>query len=488
MAKVFISHSWKDNDISRKIARYLKQDGAEIWIDYARIKPGEGLPDRIGEALEWCDTLVLVWSKSAADSYYVGLEWQSALDLQKSIIPCIIDETKRPAILRGFLYIDFNNFDRGYQQLFQAMELKHAKPTEQQPKPVEKVEEKREVEKQKKQEIKFAEETVRRERVREKEKQKELKIKPPDQPVRSDKVREKQKILKIVSIFIAILIIGTGGIYLLQKFLLKSTYKEEKVTDQKFTEDSTKTKTVKGMTLVFISGGTFDMGDTFGDGDADEKPVRKVTVKDFYMSNTEVTNTQYAEFLNAYGKDTDDLENKMIYEYKWGVRKSDNRWQPQPGYENHPVVYVTWYGATQFAKWAGCRLPNEAEWEYAACSGERKEKWAGTSSESSLGDFAWYNKNSNSQTHPVAGKKSNSLGLYDLAGNVWEWCRDWYAEKYDPNDLNNPKGPSSGQYRVLRGGSWISVERNCRSTNRYRNYPVYWGYSRGFRVVQDSPH
>ena len=90
----------KDNEISRKLAEYLKRDGAEMWIDYARISGGESLPDRISEALEWCDTLVLLWSDSAAKSYYVGLEWKSALDLKKKIIPCIIDNTVRPAILR----------------------------------------------------------------------------------------------------------------------------------------------------------------------------------------------------------------------------------------------------------------------------------------------------------------------------------------------------------------------------------------------------
>ncbi|MDZ7331147.1 MAG: toll/interleukin-1 receptor domain-containing protein [candidate division KSB1 bacterium] len=124
MPRVFISHSWHDNDIARKIAEYIKRDGAEIWIDYARISGGESLPDRISEALEWCDVLVLVWSQSAANSYYVKLEWQSALDLKKRIIPCILDDTKRPAILRGFLYIDFQNFDHGYNELCRALKLK----------------------------------------------------------------------------------------------------------------------------------------------------------------------------------------------------------------------------------------------------------------------------------------------------------------------------------------------------------------------------
>jgi formylglycine-generating enzyme required for sulfatase activity len=432
MAKVFISHSWHDNDIAKRIAENLKRDGADIWIDYATIKSG-AIPVRISQALEWCDTMVLIWSKAAVDSYYVGLEWQSALDLQKPIIPCTIDQTKRPAILRGFLFIDFRDFNSAYEQLFQALEIKQKKQKELPPESVEKVEEKREPAKLKKSEKKSIDESVRRK----KEIQKELKIKPPAQPVGVHRVLEKQNILKIVTIFIVISIIGTGGLFLLQKL----------------TDASLQTKTVKGMTLVLIPGGTFDMGDTFDDGGDDEKPPHSVTVSDFYMSNTEVTNAQYATFLNDSGKAKDNQENVMIYKHKWGLHKEGNLWQPHPGYENHPVVYVTWYGAEQFAKWASCRLPTEAEWEYAACSGGKKEKWAGTSSELNLGDFGWYYKNSDNHSHPVASKKSNSLGLYDLSGNVWEWCRDWYNDKYDLNDINDPKKPSSGTDRVSRGGS-----------------------------------
>lgn len=117
MPKVFISHSWEDNEIARNLAQQLKQDGAEIWIDYARISGGDSLSDRISEALEWCDILILIWSKAASESYYVKLEWQSALDLQKKIIPCIVDDTNRPIILRSLVYIDFSVFENGYNKI-----------------------------------------------------------------------------------------------------------------------------------------------------------------------------------------------------------------------------------------------------------------------------------------------------------------------------------------------------------------------------------
>jgi hypothetical protein len=123
MPKIFISHSWEDTDISRKLAEYLKRDNAEIWIDYARISGGDSLPEVIGKAIEWCDTMVLVWSKSAANSYYVKEEWTCAHTNQKRIIPCVIDNVKLPTILSSRLYIDFGDFEKGYRALARALRL-----------------------------------------------------------------------------------------------------------------------------------------------------------------------------------------------------------------------------------------------------------------------------------------------------------------------------------------------------------------------------
>ncbi|MCU0644134.1 MAG: TIR domain-containing protein [bacterium] len=124
MPKVFISHSWEDSDIARKLAEYLKRDGANIWIDYDKIKGGDSLHDRMNEALEWCDTLVLVWSQSAAASRYVKMEWQSALELDKKIIQCMVDDAKRPVLLTRLIYINFQNFDQGYKDLCRSLGLK----------------------------------------------------------------------------------------------------------------------------------------------------------------------------------------------------------------------------------------------------------------------------------------------------------------------------------------------------------------------------
>jgi hypothetical protein len=122
MPKVFISHAWEDNEISRKLAEYLMRDGAEIWIDTSRVTGGDILPDAIGEGIAWCDVFLLVWSKSAKDSYYVTLERNCAIDNRKRIIPCVIDDEKLPTILSAFLRIDFKNFEQGYCHL--ASDLK----------------------------------------------------------------------------------------------------------------------------------------------------------------------------------------------------------------------------------------------------------------------------------------------------------------------------------------------------------------------------
>lgn len=135
----------------------------------------------------------------------------------------------------------------------------------------------------------------------------------------------------------------------------------------------------------------------------------------------------------------------------------------------------------------GYRLPTEAEWEYAARSGGKEEKWAGTSSEGNLGEYAWYEKNSTRQTSPVGQKRPNGIGLFDMSGNVWEWCEDWYDKDYYSRRVrDNPKGPDSGRLRVVRGGSWPYDPRNVRASNRNGGEPWLPQNNYGFRLVLSS--
>ncbi len=231
-----------------------------------------------------------------------------------------------------------------------------------------------------------------------------------------------------------------------------------------------------GMEFVFVKGGCYQMGDTFGDGDSDEKPVHKVCVDDFYMGKYEVTQGQWKAIMGSnpsYFKNCGD--NCPVEQVSWNdiqdfIRKLNSKTKNNP---QAPFVKGEF------------ELPTEAEWEYAAKSGGKSEKWAGTSNESELGDYAWYDKNSGSKTHPVGQKKPNGLGLYDMSGNVWEWVNDWYDKDYYKNSpRNNPAGPNSGPYRVLRGGSWGDLPQNIRLAGRYRFLPVNRGNDGGFRLAR----
>jgi formylglycine-generating enzyme len=201
--------------------------------------------------------------------------------------------------------------------------------------------------------------------------------------------------------------------------------------------------------MVFIKGGCFRMGDNFRDGYNNEKPVHKVCVDGFYMGTHEVTQVQWEEIMgnNPSG-------------YKKG--------------RNYPVSMVSWNDVQEYIYKLNnitgkkYRLPTEAEWEYAARSGGKREKFAGTSKESKLDRYAWYGDNSKDKTHPVGQKKPNRLGLYDMSGSVWEWCQDWYGKDYyRSSPKNNPKGPSSGSHRVNRGGSRINGSWYLRGSLRY---------------------
>lgn len=227
------------------------------------------------------------------------------------------------------------------------------------------------------------------------------------------------------------------------------------------------TDSATNMEFVFVKGGCFQMGDTFGDGGSDEKPVHEVCVDDFYMGKYEVTQGQWKAVMKknpSHFKDCGD---------------------------NCPVEQVSWSDAQDFINKLNqktvkkYRLPTEAEWEYAARSGGKNEKWAGTRNESKLGDYAWYESNSGSETHAVGQKKPNGLGIYDMCGNVWEWVQDWYDKDYYKNSpKNNPMGPSSGKEKVLRGSSWGGGPQiDVRASYRGGDKPSRRDGDNGFRLV-----
>jgi formylglycine-generating enzyme required for sulfatase activity len=241
-------------------------------------------------------------------------------------------------------------------------------------------------------------------------------------------------------------------------------------------EEKNTPETIREMVFVTLEGGSFTMGNTIYN-----TPHRE-TVSDFQISETEVTNGQYAVFLNKNAIGTDGKYNRTVainvsdrflqLEYKNGG------WKAKAGFENYPVICVTWYGANEYCKWAGGRLPTEAEFEYAARGGQKSKGFL-LSGGNNPNDVAWFVDNSRYGTHKVGTKQPNELGLYDMSGNVAEWCADWYS--YTEN--NGAKKTSPTQ-KVLRGGCWGLNSYQCRVYVRDFNLPENSNFSTGFRVAR----
>jgi formylglycine-generating enzyme required for sulfatase activity len=224
--------------------------------------------------------------------------------------------------------------------------------------------------------------------------------------------------------------------------------------------DFTETASGLNLEMILVQGGTFNMGSD--NGETNEKPVHAVTLSDFMIGKYEVTQKQWRL---VTGKDPSSFKNC----------------------DNCPVEQVSRDDIQDFIQklnqktGRNYRLPTEAEWEYAARGGNQSKGYTYSGS-NSLADVAWFADNSGSKTHPVGQKQANESGLYDMSGNVWEWCSDWYGN-YSPGPQTNPKGPSRGSDRVNRGGSWLSSAKRCRSTGRDYDYPDRRSYLLGFRLV-----
>jgi formylglycine-generating enzyme required for sulfatase activity len=219
--------------------------------------------------------------------------------------------------------------------------------------------------------------------------------------------------------------------------------------------------------MVFVQGGTFRMGSNLGV--EDERPVHKVILDDFYIGKYEITQAQWKLIMP---EDT----NKCYFD----------------GCANWPVERVNWYNVQEFIvrlnqkTQMDFRLPTEAEWEYAAKGGgfSRGFKYSGSNT---VENVAWKNGNSGNVSHQVGTRRPNELGIFDMSGNVFEWCEDWYAPGYyQTSPVENPLGPESGVARVIRGGSWFHDNSGLRVTDRESGNPGFrYGYI-GFRLCRSA--
>jgi len=252
--------------------------------------------------------------------------------------------------------------------------------------------------------------------------------------------------------------------------------------------------------MIFVKGGTFQMGSD--NGERNEKPMHSIIIDTFLIDKYPVTQKDYEEIV---GKTPSHFikKNVIIHGFFGFGREVENLTNPR-----NPVEYVCWYDAIEYCNIKsdkegltccysgsglntkcnfsanGYRLPTEAEWEYAARGGN-KSKGYEYSGSNSINTVAWCEMNSFKKTHPVGDKKANELGISDMSGNVWELCYDWYDKSYYQNSpKHNPVGPDLGKYRVLRGGSWYSIETDMQTSFRNRIEPTVIAYNAGFRTVR----
>ncbi|MGC8657757.1 MAG: formylglycine-generating enzyme family protein [Desulfomonilaceae bacterium] len=231
----------------------------------------------------------------------------------------------------------------------------------------------------------------------------------------------------------------------------------------------------KYLGMILIPAGPFEMGSADGSGRPDEKPLHKVYLADFYISKYEVTNAEFCKFLNKQGEmSSDGLPCIRIDDPLAPITRVSGVFQPKPGFADRPVTDVSWYGASDYARWAGGRLPTSAEWEKAALLTTTNPEPDNIS------------LSSDEQSSPVFTAKAGAFGVAGMTGNVWEWCSDWYSRNYYAvSPAQNPLGPSLGQEKVIRGGSWASAVCSRRIQNIHKAVPRGYYQTVGFRIVKD---
>lgn len=263
---------------------------------------------------------------------------------------------------------------------------------------------------------------------------------------------------------LAVMVIG-GGIFGIAK--TSNGQKGKTVSTEFITNSNGYTVKVGDVSfnMVKVEGGTFTMGATSeqgSDAESDEKPTHSVTLSSFSIGETEVT--------------------QALWQAVMGNNPSNFT-----GDSQRPVEQVSWDDCQKFIRKLNSltsknfRLPTEAEWEFAARGGNKSKSYKYSGS-NNFCDVAWYYDNSNSTTHPVKQKQANELGIYDMSGNVEEWCEDWYGS-YSGSSQINPKGPSFEYFRVSRSGSWEDVARDCRTSFRYDSGPDFRYFSLGLRLA-----
>lgn len=427
----FISYAREDTGFVLRLAGDLKARGANIWLDQLDIRPGQPWDREVERALTDCDEMLVILSPASIASKNVMDEVSFALDESKAVIPVLHGDCKVPFRLRRLHYVDFKpDYEQGLERLLYALAPgRQASATSAA---------------QGKGQLKFS--------------------------FRRKKVWVLAGLAVLAAITVAVVYPFLRGFISGMNAGL-SEARERQINELLKTSPGTggDTQAVNGppgmppirvnpkdgLIYVWRPPGEFMMGCSPGDngcGD-DEKPPHEVTITEgFWIGTSEVTQEAYQRVV---GKDPSNFRGAKL-----------------------PVEMVSWIDAEAYCHKAGGRLPTEAEWEYAARAGNQPSRYG------DIASVAWYAGNSDNRTHEVAQKAPNAWRLYDMLGNVREWTADHYAG-YISGAVVNPRGPDTGDYRVVRGGSWHSDPGDVTASSRLDMEPEYRSELIGFRCAAD---
>jgi len=491
--RVFICYARDDQDFVIQLATNLKARGVPVWLDQWDIPAGADWDRAIDNAICECAKFIIVLSPQAVDSSEVRGELRTAMDEKRPIIPVIRSQCRVPRQLRTIQYVDFsskiasdaNALDQVVRTLLNAGSA--AAPS-----------------------------SVRDEEPPTTPPRTEPKRQPPLEKHAGDLFDKIDRRYAMAAAGVAVAVALAFWIFGFKKVEppppppsplaydsssapeVKPERPAEIAEPKAITKSPAKVESVgkkeeskamppgsafrdrlksggNGPEMVVIPAGSFQMGDLQGGGNKVELPVHSVQISNsFALSRFEVTFDDYDAFAKATNR-------SLPRDAGWGRGR-------------RPVIYVSWEAAYAYANWLSeqtgkrYRLPSEAEWEYAARGGSRQDKWAGTSSENDLVNYAWFTENSGGKTQSVGTKRANRFGVHDLSGNVWEWVQDCWNVNYNGAPVNGSAwlAGDCGQ-RVIRGGSWAYLPETLRSSLRTRYYTGLRSSGVGFRLAQDLP-
>jgi formylglycine-generating enzyme required for sulfatase activity len=468
MSDIFLSYASEDRERVRPLAEALMAEGWTVFWD-RKIPVGKTWDAVLEEELQSARSLLIVWSKHSIKSKWVKAEGYEGLRRELPLFPVSLDEELPPLGFREIQAVDFSEWDGTtvsplFQNLIREIKTVLCLPAATQPPESEFPTPKPAARKQE-----------------------------PVQPLPADRrfpeiLGKTWFTLMGVALGLAMILLFSGWLLFLGPAFRQVTPPTEASKSLAPPQDPAKSppppqEAIKrlpsspddmkpftnsvGMTLVLIPAGTFQMGSPPGEaGRSDNERQHQVTIsKPFYLQTTEVTQGQWEMVMGSSPSSFNTCG------------------------KNCPVERVSWENAQEFISKLNrmentdkYRLPTEAEWEYA-CRAKSTARFCFGEDEAKLRDYAWFNENADEKTHPVVQLKPNNWGLYDMHGNVWEWCQDWYGS-YDSGPLVDPPGPKTGTNRMLRGGSLRSPPKDLRSALRLQRNPDFSSNSIGFRVAR----